>query len=199
LKGIGVVLFHRATQAEALAHVLKLAPTLTVLVLSRHLRHILIAAQKILSDNADAVRMVRHVIFIDDHIDAHAQVTTATEGGQDLPECWREHSWNEALELGRSFDAASIGTPSTKVVKPDSIVKLLPSSGSTGLPKLIVVTEEMLRTKVLAAARAKRPLAGVVVVYAYEAIRQSHDVLLSGGRIGFFSGSLERMLEDCQV
>jgi long-subunit acyl-CoA synthetase (AMP-forming) len=34
-------------------------------------------------------------------------------------------------------------------------------------------------------------------VYAYEVIRQSHDVLLGGGRIGCFT-NLGNMLEDCQ-
>jgi long-chain acyl-CoA synthetase len=37
-----------------------------------------------------------------------------------------------------------------------------------------------------------------VVVFAFEVMRQSHEVLLSGGRIGLFSGSLARLLDDCQ-
>ena len=38
-----------------------------------------------------------------------------------------------------------------------------------------------------------------IIVYAYEIMRQSHEVLLGGGRIGVFSGSLTRILDDCRA
>eukprot|EP01052_Picozoa_sp_SAG31_P010686 SAG31_NODE_592_length_13726_cov_7.188082_6_plen_916_part_00 len=65
------------------------------------------------------------------------------------------------------------------------------------------MTEGVLRDKIIGRGPGSGPagartMAGTVIVFAYEVMRQSHDVLIQGGRIGFFSGSLVRMQEDCQ-
>ena len=79
-------------------------------------------------------------------------------------------------------------------------MKLLPSSGSTGLPKLVVITEAMIRPAAAAQGPARQSVAqSAPIVLAYEAMRQSHDVLMQGGAIGLFSGSLGRLLEDAQI
>jgi hypothetical protein len=85
---------------------------------------------------------------------------------------------------------------------------LLPTSGSSGLPKLTIVTNRMLLQQV------NVPQTGVLqVCYAFEPLKQSLDgmlvisisyfcltraVLSKGGRIGVYSG-LERITEDCQL
>lgn len=41
--------------------------------------------------------------------------------------------------------------------------------------------------------------ADTLVLLAFEPLRQSLDVVCKGGRIGIWSGSMERLLEDCQI
>ena len=65
---------------------------------------------------------------------------------------------------------------------------LLPTSGSTGLPKLIIVTDQMVLRGCTAPKFGKRS-----VLLSFQPIRQSWDMLLKGGQIGVWSGQLSRM------
>ena len=65
---------------------------------------------------------------------------------------------------------------------------LITTSGSSGLPKLTIITDKMLLMQ------ARPPDFGVpTVMFSFEPLRQSLDVLAKGGRIGAFSGSLARL------
>ena len=229
LKGIGVVLFHRATSAACLAHVL-VATELSVLVVSRHLRSLVSEALDLAYGSSSSSspsscddgeskssrsRALTHIIYMDDNAAAHPAVVAEKPQRVSAAAKWgiTEASWQDvraagARQAGGGDAKARLGG-SVKIraadaergfTDPRRIVKLLPSSGSTGgTPKLIVVTEGQLRGKVLAMARAEaKSLAGTTTVYAYETMRQSHEVILQGGCIGCFT-SLANIQEDCQL
>lgn len=69
---------------------------------------------------------------------------------------------------------------------------LLPTSGTSGLPKLTIITDSMLL------GQAKPPdFAVETVMLSFEPLRQSLDLLAKGGRIGVYSGSMGRLLVIC--
>ena len=198
LKGIGTVLMHRSTSAEQLGHIIA-ATGLRALIISVHLRSVL--AEAVLA--ADSSELL-HVVWLNDPADAHPQATR-TDAQRPLATRASEHRWADVARRGAQ-QPPPVRESIAEAPGRDAIVKLLPSSGTTGgAPKLTVVTEGTLRDKILGAASGSgsgsgsaRSLAGTVVVFAYEVMRQSVDVLLQGGCIGFFSGSLARIQDDCQ-
>ena len=196
LKGIPVVLCHRSTSPEQLAHILY-ETRATAMITSAHLIPVLRAA----AARVDGVSWLRHVVCFHDDAEAYALLPTdhaAWSGAPTPTVAWKQHGWAAVTELGEAQPPQARSR--VAYVTPESVVKLLPSSGSTGMPKLVVVTD----SRVMRAARAAPPgrrsasAAAPAVVYAYEVMRQSHDVLMQGGSIGFFSGSLCRMLDDCR-
>jgi hypothetical protein len=198
LKGCPVVLMHRATTPAQLAHIMR-ETRLAVLVVSRHLRPIVCQAlldvaavcngsgttttsPTTTASSGGGGGNLPHIVWFTDNADAHLHVAAAnvddTNTLADLGVT--ESDFVEAL-------AAGAGAPidirtAIHVASPDTVVKLLPSSGSTGMPKLVVVTDAALFRSVQSASQ---PRGGYVdplptVVYAYEVMRQSHDVLVSG-------------------
>jgi hypothetical protein len=193
-----VVLMHRATTPAQLAHIVR-ETRLAVLVVSRHLRPIVCQAlldvaavcngsgttttsPTTTASSGGGGGNLPHIVWFTDNADAHLHVPAAnvddTNTLADLGVT--ESDFVEAL-------AAGAGAPidirtAIHVASPDTVVKLLPSSGSTGMPKLVVVTDAALFRSVQSASQ---PRGGYVdplptVVYAYEVMRQSHDVLVSG-------------------
>ena len=72
-------------------------------------------------------------------------------------------------------------------------IMLLPTSGSSGVPKLTIVTTSMLLHQV------NVPKTGnLLVMYSFEPLKQNLDVLAKGGSIGVFSG-LSRISDDCRL
>lgn len=196
LKGLRVVLCHRSTSSEQLAHILS-ETRATALITSTHLIGVLHAA----AARVDGAPWLRHVVYFDDDAEAYALLPTGDDAANGAPPptaAWKQHGWAavRALGEGQPLQARS----HVAYVPPETVVKLLPSSGSTGMPKLVVVTDGcvMRAARVAPPGRRSAAAAAPVVVYAYEAMRQSHDVLMQGGSIGFFSGSLSRMLGDCR-
>jgi non-ribosomal peptide synthetase component F len=139
LKGLPVVLCHRSTTAEQLAHILSEAHV-AALVTSTHLLSVVRHA----AARVDGAPWLRHVIVYDDdceayamHAEAHAQA--GRDGCAPPPTLkWSEHSWAAVRELG-ALQPTRVRSRVAHVT-PETLVKLLPSSGSTGLPKLVVVT-----------------------------------------------------------
>ena len=71
---------------------------------------------------------------------------------------------------------------------------LIPTSGTSGDPKLIMVTDAMIMKQF------KAPSFGVrTVMYSFQPIRQSFDTLIKGGRIGLWSGDLGALHQDMLV
>jgi len=76
----------------------------------------------------------------------------------------------------------------------DRPVMLLPTSGSSGIPKLCIVTDSMLLR------RCRPPRFGApMILYSRLPLRQSVDVLSSGGRIGVCSGGVDRLRDDLRL
>ncbi|CAJ1448540.1 unnamed protein product [Effrenium voratum] len=180
IAGVPLIIMHRSTDAKVLAHILD-QTSCCILVASKHLKQIVQQA-------SIACKKVPTVIWINDSEDSYCRPF------EHLPEtdslvC--ERSWISVLQQG---SVAPLQQAPAR--DPKSLIKLLPSSGSTGLPKLISVTECGLFKPGTA---CNLQSAVDVVVYAYEAIRQSHDVLMQGGQIGVFSGSLDRILDDARA
>ena len=71
---------------------------------------------------------------------------------------------------------------------------LIPTSGSSGAPKLIVVTDEMMVRQF-----AVPQFGEISVVYSFQPIRQSFDTLIKGGSIGLWSGNLNNLHSDMAV
>lgn len=102
---------------------------------------------------------LRHIVWLDDEADAHAEALAAHRRRQPAPaadplgaprpalsDCGliKEHSWGSVLRRGAALPV-EVRRRVAVLASPHCVVKLLPSSGSTGLPKLIVVTEGMLQ------------------------------------------------------
>jgi len=76
----------------------------------------------------------------------------------------------------------------------DSIVMLLPTSGTSSSPKLTIFTDHMLRTQCQPPRHAVH-----TVMLAHELLRQSVDLLAKGGCVAVFSGSLAHLHDDLQL
>ena len=71
---------------------------------------------------------------------------------------------------------------------------LIPTSGSSGTPKLIIVSDAMIMQQFVA------PRFGVrMVMYSFQPVRQSFDLLIKGGRMGVWSGDLSHLHHDMTV
>ena len=154
LKGVPLVLLHRSTTVQQLCHVLS-SVRVTVIVASQHVKASLFQS---LTDTPH--HTVRDVIWVDDSEDSYNNA-----GGCVAEPSITSHVWGDVMTAGRvdsSFRVASIS--------PDAIVKLLPSSGTTGtLPKLTVVTERMARPSVVdGTVKASRSEDACTVLYVYE-------------------------------
>ena len=193
LKGLPVVLLHRASSAEQLAHIVQGAD-LRVLVVSVHLAHVVARAARTCAGGGGCLR---HVVWVSDEAEAYASVLPTEPEEAALPAAVSSQSWEAMCATGAGAPRAVRARVATRTA-PDAVVKLLPSSGSTGTPKLIPVTDatvcQRLRQPVRAGGHAGGAAGHRVVVYAYEVMRQSHEVLLGGGCIGVFSGCFSRLL-----
>ena len=180
LAGVPTVPLHRATTAAQLTHILQDADVV-VIVASAHRRSVVRSA-------LPSAHGVKHVVWIDDPAENYPP--DSTHGERETLGDVVEHAW--ATMCNDHNPPSKLQLP----VEPNTVVQLLPSSGSTGSrPKLIIVTESMRLQSVTAMPKAS-PL---VVVLAYEIMRQPYSVLLQGGRIGLFGGSFGALLSDCQA
>lgn len=77
-------------------------------------------------------------------------------------------------EFNMMFDLGKLGLIKTPYVppdlKPDDIVMLLPTSGSSGNPKLTILTNSMLLHQVVVPRQGR-----LTVMYSFEPLRQSLD------------------------
>ena len=76
----------------------------------------------------------------------------------------------------------------------DMPIMLMPTSGSSGNPKLIMVTDRMIARQFVAPSFGVR-----TVMYSFQPIRQSFDTLIKGGQLGLWSGDLGALHHDMAV
>jgi long-chain acyl-CoA synthetase len=190
LAGMVVLPVHPATvfAREHFLAVIRTASTgrpVRVAVASRHLL-------SALHDSA-AQDLLHTAIVYDDPPEAYAVLEARqrnTTAAKETTTALRVLEWKEIIKRSDGNRHA----PSPR--KADELALLLPTSGtSDGSPKLTIVTDGMLRQQARTVRNNRQP----VVMLAYEPLRQTLDVLAKGGRIGVFSGSLDRLLEDAQA
>ena len=156
---------HRATSIEALAHILQTA-NLAALFAASALRSSVTSALESLAAAAGSTRRV-HVVWFDDgsdpcgdssdgtwdpkralsiirQADPSGRVGVSTRVGLGTAcltheRTFIEHTFIELVSRGSACSRTA--RERVAVVTPETVVKLLPSSGSTGLPKLVVVTD----------------------------------------------------------
>jgi thioester reductase-like protein len=92
------------------------------------------------------------------------------------------------VQTGGALDIAQFAN------KPDRFVMLLPSSGSTGVPKLTIVTDAMLSGQIV----VPRLGADHCILASMSELNQTLDILCKGGRIGCAS-SLESIGDDLRI
>ncbi len=98
--------------------------------------------------------------------------------------------WGEQ-DLNRVVGARHRPLPIPRVA-PDDLALLLPTSGTTGVPKLVCFTDAMMSR----CASAVPKQGSDMVLLAYQPLRQAVDVLSKGGKIACcdWNGSLEGLL-----
>jgi hypothetical protein len=216
LKGMPTILFYRTTSSIHLQAVIE-ETSLSVLIASIHLRHIVMEALSKLSVDIN-------VVWINDDEDLYGGSSfrpsddpqVMHDGKSNVISAAKivEYCWEDVETLGRSSEDCM---RSLAIWQSCDIVKMLPTSGTTGSlkPKLVVVMEGSMRpqrtptmTNTTEGGRGSPTTRGTSVVktfsngpsivYSYEVMRQSHDLMLKGGRVGCFSG-LGNMLPDVQL
>ena len=128
LAGLPLVTMHRATTQKSLAHLID-ESGMAVLVASKHLATVIQEAQQLAQKS-----QLKVVVWIEDSEDAYCNNRKSLG---DLELTCRQILWTHLLQLG-----GGVSNPEWRHRDPKAIIKLLPSSGSTGLPKLVAVTEE---------------------------------------------------------
>ena len=136
LAAIPLVTMHRATDDAALAQILN-DTGLCLLIASKHLLPVIQRA----SSRACASQL-QLVIWIEDSSEPYCLQPSSrplAKGETDSgPPSWQQKGFLEELQEG----SQALRVPSWR--DPKRLAKLLPSSGSTGAPKLAVLTEEAL-------------------------------------------------------
>ncbi|KAH3756747.1 acyl-CoA synthetase [Pelomyxa schiedti] len=160
---------------------------------------------------------VELVVFFDDNDEAYSCLRNADS--ETKSSCTNTSpSMNSTVESIKPIIAKweeidcqddSISIPAS-VASPDTVVMLLPTSGTTGNPKLIIMTDglnapskksnnknsEMLLHQVHS---PQHVTSDALIMLAFEPLRQTLDVISKGGRIGVWSGSMGTLVEDCTV
>lgn len=174
--GMPLIPVQSSVSASYLAHIVQLARP-SLVITSRHLQ---VPLTQALSSQEHSVRTV---VLLDDLPSPYA-LQQGPSQPQDLTT--RIVDWIEVLALGRQHKR-DIPPP----VSPTDTVAFLPSSGTTGPPRLTSIPEAILRRSARAPTHPE-----LVVMLAYDHLREALTILCQGGRIGVFSGSMDTISED---
>jgi long-subunit acyl-CoA synthetase (AMP-forming) len=194
LKGVGIVPIHKGSSKKCVAHIIR-ESGMTVLFVSVHLHELMSEAMEQIFRDEEQCQL-QHIVWIEDDPEAYS-LLIRRRGKEEVP-CFKgvdEHKWSDLLS---SCTSQASYWHTHFIEAPESIVKLLPTSGSTGLPKLTIVTDSMLRPR-RGPLPDSAPAAECGVQLAYDLVRQPTDLLCAGGCIGVYSGSLDRLFQDCRA
>ncbi|KAJ3279912.1 hypothetical protein HK104_001073, partial [Borealophlyctis nickersoniae] len=177
-----VIPLHHTAPAAHLARIIDVGKP-SCIIASSHLRVPLLQG---LAASADP-SCVRFIVLYDDDHSAYA--LRRDNDSSPSP---------TAFKCPPIVSATTVYTDATKyskvpypTMRPTDTAILLPTSGTTGLPKLTILPSSLLRM-----ASDEHNL---LVMYAHETFRQSLDVMSQGGRIGVWSGSADRIEEDTKI
>ncbi|KAJ3192990.1 Carboxylic acid reductase [Irineochytrium annulatum] len=183
--GVTVVPLHYAAGEATVRHVLAVAKV-GVAIVSRQL------VDKFLRMAGDDVRVV---VEIEDPEEAYQLQSDSPETGlkslppavlrpvQSLRYLIATHSTLLALLI-------RLLTPHHPSIPPTHLSILVPTSGTTGQPKLIIFPASTLLSTMRESRQAE------LCLYAPEPLRQSVDIIAQGGRIGVWCGRRDKALED---
>ena len=195
LKGFIMVPINKSSTRDCVAHIIR-DSGIEVLVVTEHLKYLLFDVLRQISESAGTTQCLRHLVWIEDDAESylvHHSHVQACQNHLSFSDV-QQHRWNElASPRGseNSFWHMEFG------VSADSLAKLLPTSGSTDLPKLAIVTDAMLRPRHPTPTSTSAAEGGVQLVY--DIVRQPTDLLFAGGCMGVYSGSLLRLFSDCRA
>jgi long-subunit acyl-CoA synthetase (AMP-forming) len=182
---------HRTTTAEHLAHIIDETSLVILIVSRHLKDVVAAALKLLLARDVAGgccTSSVKSVVWIEDDEEAYNHAFSHEHSNNNnnnnnkeeetvFPAAYNvsEHSWGQVRTLGSSSSSSSSRkSPSTRgaqeevfptrrvlTTRGDDIVKLLPTSGTTGglKPKLVVITESMLRPTVI--ANSKHTVVGV--------------------------------------
>ena len=136
IAGIPLVTMHRATDEKALAHIIE-ESGLRVLIVSEHLLPVTFRVKS----------QLKMLIWIHDSSEAYCLQHSKNRLDDfcevvDPPNDLLQISWAYLLQQGNHW--VDTDFPMDVGHNGKSVIKLLPSSGTTGLPKLVPVTEDVL-------------------------------------------------------
>ncbi len=185
LTSLVVVPVHSSTSTSSLAHIFSICKP-SCIITSKNLRHPVELAFHLSSASFKKTPLL---VLINDCPDSYALRKEEEQDAQAMAD--------EGVErpITLAFETVLRGGTVLKPRLPrdsssgNDMVMLLPTSGTSGLPKLTIITNSMLL------AQCRPPDFGVdLVMLSFEPLRQSLDVLAKGGSIGVYSGTLERLL-----
>ena len=184
LKGLVPVPMHATFTANQINHIIK-KTKLSVLIISKHL---LSELCKIIIHKTS----LKLIIFLDDYKCGYA-IKKKCGDWKKFIELLRKTNiqiweWKEIEYLGNQSKCKNEVYHSPN----NSIGMLLSTSGSSGMPKLTVFTNERIRSNFHSA----KPVADQMVVLSIEPMRQSMSMLSKGGRVGIYCGRLDKIMED---
>ncbi|KAJ3049555.1 hypothetical protein HK097_009460 [Rhizophlyctis rosea] len=182
--GTTVVPMHHTGNVDYVVHILKLTKP-TMIIISSHLLEPLQYALSVAAET-EFSNSVRAIITYDDPASNYTLRTDSTPTSPPP-----SHPTIPIIPLShlKSASASSPPIPLPSPPPPTHPAILLPTSGTTGPPKLSIIPSSHL-------ARAPEPEHRLTIIYARETLRQSLDILNQGGRIGVWTGSAERVEDD---
>ena len=137
---------------------------------------------------------VKHVIFLEDHT-----TTSVDDVRKAVEEAGVEfHTWQEICDHGKDH------RQELPVVDPEWIHYVCYSSGTTGSPKGVIISHRSQCSNTLNCFYSlkfdenSRHLSYMPLAHVFERIGISITSYV-GGRIGFFSGSIPKLMEDMQI
>jgi hypothetical protein len=121
---------------------------------------------------------------------AEPKLVFCTTGRVKEDECPCQFWSSEEKVMGISENPARLAVPS---IDPDATAMLLPTSGTTGVPKLVIFTDSMMSRTATSVPKQGNEM----VLLAYQNLRQAIDVLCKGGKIACLNwtpGNLEQLI-----
>ena len=137
---------------------------------------------------------VRHIIFLPDHTTKDINEVRASVEATGV----EFHTWEEICEDGRA------NRQELPVVEPEWTHYVCYSSGTTGTPKGVIISHRSQCSNTLNCFHSlkfdenSRHLSYMPLAHVFERIGISITSYV-GGRIGFFSGSIPKLMEDMQI
>lgn len=185
LKGYIPVPLHASFTSKQISHIIKLA-NLSVLIISKHL------LSQIQQLDEISKKSLQFIILMDDYSCAYSVRKEIVDNKDKITEIngIKVYYWDDIKKLGDQYDKRN----EIVHITGDDIGMLLSTSGSSGMPKLTILSASRIQSSFYAA----KPVNDQMCTLSIEPMRQSMDLLSKGGRCGIYCGRLDKIKEDIQ-